>query len=271
MGFSGHGLGWLMVVLLCAGVAVARDGPSSDSPEITVMVNNSVQMPVFVLRHAESEASRIFAVSGIQIRWLDCAPDLGREDPCHRVPGQNEFEVHVVRTGQTSLDSIFGNAFMGQDGDGKYCDIFFDPIQETARTTRTGLSPLIATVIAHELGHLLLGSHSHSFFGIMMPHWSQDELQRIAMGSLLFSSEEAVRMRMRLQNRKAKSIKSTRDSGLQRWSYLVGRNSKAALIRYSVQRLRTSCSFGSGLNTIPVSSTATLCKTLGSSVSNQRM
>lgn len=200
MGFGGRGIGWIAIVLLCAGVAVARGAPS-DLIEITVVVNNSAQMPAFVLRRAESEAGRIFAFSGIQIHWLECTSDLGIEDPCRRVPGDREFMVHVVGTGQTSEDSIFGVAFVGQDEYGKYCDIFFDRIQETAQTTRTGLGQLIATVIAHELGHLLLGSHSHSFFGIMMPHWNQRELQRIGMGNLLFSKEEAHRMRMRLRSK----------------------------------------------------------------------
>ena len=199
MGFSGRGIGWTAIVLLWAGAAAARVGPS-DSIEITVRVNNSVQTPAFFLPQAESEAGRIFALSGIRIRWLACAPGLGTEDPCQRVPGESEFVVHIVRTGQTSLDSVFGVAFVGQDGDGKYCDIFFDRIQETDRMTGTGLRRLIAAVIAHELGHLLLGSHSHSFFGIMMPHWNQEELQRIAMGNLLFSKEETLRMRMRLQS-----------------------------------------------------------------------
>ena len=201
MGFSGRGVWWGMIVLLCAGVAAARVGPS-DSIEIIVVVNNSVRIPAAVLRQAEVEAERIFALSGIQIRWLECAPGLGTEDPCQRVPGANEFVAQFVRTGQTSLDSILGVAFVGRDGDGKYCDIFFDRIQETVRTTRTGLAQLLATVIAHELGHLLLGSHSHSFFGILMPHWNQEELQRIAMGDLLFSKGEALRMRMRLQSQR---------------------------------------------------------------------
>lgn len=201
MGFSGRET-WLgMIVLLCTGVATARVGPS-DSIEITVVVNNSVGIPAAVLRPAEVEAERIFALSGIQIRWLECAPALGTEDPCRRVPGDNEFVVHVVRTGQASLDSIFGVAFVGGDGTGKYCDIFLDRIQETVRTSRIGLGQLLATVIAHELGHLLLGSHSHSFFGIMMPQWNQEELRRIAMGDLLFSKGEALRMRMRLQSRR---------------------------------------------------------------------
>jgi hypothetical protein len=202
-------IGSIAIVLLCGGVALARVGPS-DSIGITVMVNNSVQVPALVLQQAESEAARIFALSGIHIRWHECAPGLGTDDPCRRVPGKNEFVVHVVRTGQTSLDSIFGAAFVGQDGQGKYCDIFFDRIQETVRTTRTGLGQLLATVIAHELGHLILGSHSHSSFGIMMPHWNQEELQRIAMGNLLFGKEETLRMRTRMQS----YVRETQDIAL---------------------------------------------------------
>lgn len=204
MGFSRRGLTWITIVLLCTGVAVARVGQNG-SIEITVIVNNSVRMNVFVLRQAESEASRIFAFSGIQIHWLECAPALRTEDPCRRIPGENEFFADIVRTGQTSLDSTFGVAFLGQDGNGKYCDIFFDRIQETAQTTRTGVGHLIATVIAHEVGHLLLGSHSHSSFGIMMPHWSQEELRRIAMGNLLFSKEEVRRMTMRLRSKRSQT------------------------------------------------------------------
>lgn len=201
MGFSGCRAWWGMIVLLCASGAVARAGPNY-AIEITVVVNNSVGVPTVVLRQAEVEAERIFALSGIHILWLECAPELGTEDPCQRVPGANEFVVHFVRAGKTSLDSTFGTAFVGRDGDGKYCDIFLDRIQETVRTTRTGLGQLLATVIAHELGHLLLGSPSHSFFGIMVPHWNQEELQRIAMGDLLFSKAEALRMRMRLQSQR---------------------------------------------------------------------
>ncbi len=201
MGFSTRGVWVGMIVLLYTGGAAARVDPS-DSVEIIVLVNDTARIPTADLQRAEVDADRIFALSGIQIRWLDCAPGLETEDPCQRVPGANEFVVHVVRTGQASLDSIFGVAFVGQAGNGRYCDIFFDRIQQTARTTPTGLGELLATVIAHELGHLLLGSHAHSFFGIMMPHWNQRELQRISMGGLLFSKGEALRMKMRLQSQR---------------------------------------------------------------------
>jgi hypothetical protein len=52
--------------------------------------------------------------------------------------------------------------------------------------------------MAHELGHLLLGSNAHSRQGIMCPDWHGGELQLASTGSLLFSEEQARFMRKRL-------------------------------------------------------------------------
>ena len=49
--------------------------------------------------------------------------------------------------------------------------------------------------MAHELGHLFLGSNAHSRQGIMCPSWHVDELHRPSMGALLFSEEHGRFMR----------------------------------------------------------------------------
>jgi hypothetical protein len=56
----------------------------------------------------------------------------------------------------------------------------------------------LGTVIAHELGHLLLGSHAHSYAGVMTPIWRGEVLQLEAMGCLLFTHDQASLMRRRL-------------------------------------------------------------------------
>ncbi len=198
MGFSGRVWLWIVVVLLCAGAAEAC-ADWNDAIEISVIVNSSAAVLPATLGKAEAEADRIFATAGIRIRWLGCDVKLGSENPCRRSPETNEFVVHIVPNGKTSVDSIFGIAFVGQDGIGKYCDVFFDRIRQTVRKSPDALSQLLGAVIAHELGHLLLGSHSHSLVGIMMAHWNQPELRRITMGDLLFSNREGVRMRAGLQ------------------------------------------------------------------------
>ena len=49
--------------------------------------------------------------------------------------------------------------------------------------------------MAHERGHLFLGSNAHSRQGIMCPSWHVDELHRASMGALLFSEEHGRFMR----------------------------------------------------------------------------
>ena len=50
---------------------------------------------------------------------------------------------------------------------------------------------VLGYVLTHEIGHLLLGSNSHSVSGIMSPHWNDEELRRISEGTLLFLSGES--------------------------------------------------------------------------------
>jgi hypothetical protein len=53
--------------------------------------------------------------------------------------------------------------------------------------------------MAHELGHLLLGSNGHASQGIMRPRWQHEELVKAAMGTLVFTPEQAQRMSARVR------------------------------------------------------------------------
>ena len=53
---------------------------------------------------------------------------------------------------------------------------------------------LLGTVIAHELGHLLLSTNSHSAFGIMRANWSAKELWAVEHRAMYFSSSESKRI-----------------------------------------------------------------------------
>ena len=48
------------------------------------------------------------------------------------------------------------------------------------------LPMILGCVMAHELGHLLLGSNSHSDKGIMLPRWEVNQVRQLMMGTLLF-------------------------------------------------------------------------------------
>ena len=54
---------------------------------------------------------------------------------------------------------------------------------------------LLGHAIAHELGHLLLGTSSHTPAGLMAGRWHATDLDHAASGWLQFSPAEAARMR----------------------------------------------------------------------------
>jgi hypothetical protein len=166
---------------------------------ITVLVNDSAGVSANVLKQAEQEAARIFRPAGVEIVWMNCGEESVKENGvCREVPGPNRFVLHIVPTGKTSTDLVFGVAFLGEDGRGKYCNVFFDRIREANRNLATSTAQLLGTVAAHELGHLLLGSHAHSQWGIMEPVWKEQAIQQAGLGTFLFTAEQGELMRERI-------------------------------------------------------------------------
>ncbi len=52
--------------------------------------------------------------------------------------------------------------------------------------------------MAHELGHLLLGSNSHSLTGLMGANWRTVDLIHMEQGGLAFSEEQSRKMKATL-------------------------------------------------------------------------
>jgi hypothetical protein len=184
MGFKGI-LAGIGGVLFCAATASAQSS-------ITVLVNDGAGVEAGILRKAEAETARLFAATEISIRWVHCAAS----DACRRSPLPNEFVLHIIATGRTHSEFTFGEAFLGEDGLGRYSDLFFDRIRAARADIDTGR--LLGAVAAHELGHLLLGSHAHSRFGIMQPVWEQDCVHKLGKGMLMFTADQAGLMRQRV-------------------------------------------------------------------------
>ena len=208
MGFKGKVLpGFFAVVLLYGSIACAQDYGRS---RITVFVNDSVGVKPAVLKHAQAEAGRLLGTAGIAIHWVNCADT----SDCRRPPRADEFELHIVAKGTTRSDFVFGEAFLGPDGQGQYADVFFNRVREASG--RLNIGQLLGAVTAHELGHLLLGSHAHSLVGIMEPVWERASLLKVSMGSLTFTTEQSQSIRARLANQRL-TVTSVQDgpSGLQ--------------------------------------------------------
>lgn len=133
---------------------------------------------------------------------LDRMPFLERRDEysARRIsPGDlTHLSLRIVSWSSQLGDSTFGIAFLSEEGVGVYSDVFYPLVEKLHSDFGASLSRVLGHVMAHEIGHLLLGLRSHSALGIMQPHWQEEALRRIGMGTLLFTAEQARSMRERL-------------------------------------------------------------------------
>ena len=124
------------------------------------------------------------------------------------MPAPAQLVVRLVPRSLTLGDTAFGVAFLMNGG--TFADVFFDRFK-TLRTqnVRPVEASIVGHVMAHEIGHLLLGSNAHSRHGIMQARWKRDQLRSIATGGLLFTRERAVQMRSKVSSWKEASSRAT--------------------------------------------------------------
>jgi hypothetical protein len=189
----------IMSLIAILGIALLSGAQTQGYPQITVIVRPTAEVPIDLLSDAEDRAARIFEKAGVSVQWLNCFHRGGAflEQACAEPPTRADLVIQVIPRARNAADLVFGMSFVDADG-GVFADIFFDRVQQLhAQNPQISLSRLLGSVIAHELGHLLLGEHSHSSRGLMQAHWSSEQLKRLEMGNLLFDSKAAAQLRSR--------------------------------------------------------------------------
>ena len=73
--------------------------------------------------------------------------------------------------------------------------MFYHRVQEIAEAGLASQPQILGHALAHEIGHLLLGSNSHSPTGLMRAHWGQSDLKKASLELLRFSRDEVGRIR----------------------------------------------------------------------------
>jgi Aspartyl protease len=166
---------------------------------ITVAIYDDAHLSPHVLAEAQEETTRIYQKAGLTISWIECqVVENGCRTRFEMPPSATHLSLRIVPHASKSSDDIFGVAFLSAEGTGAYSDVSYDSVEKLDRDWHVGLARVLGHVIAHELGHLLLGSNAHSRQGIMCPNWHGGELRLASMGALLFSEEQAQFMRERL-------------------------------------------------------------------------
>jgi hypothetical protein len=193
---------WLSAYPSTASVQVpaASDGYIGEPqiPGVRVLVINAARVDDQTLTVALDRAALIFQGAGIRLTWLRCPAGSAHvaNFPECRLDGLSPLVLRILphpASGSASRNAL-GFAVVTQ-GDSVYATVFHDPLLSIAGGRRWSQAVLLGHAIAHELGHVLLGTSEHSRYGLMAGQWRDTDLDRAALGLLQFSTAEAARMR----------------------------------------------------------------------------
>ena len=185
--------------------ALAKNPPDTEKSTITLRVYDYAHVNRPALLAAEGEATRIFADAGVNARWLDCPTSHAEWDNfpnCHSAARVNDYAVRVLPKAMVALQKKSQDQLgFAVDCEGvPHCpaSIFYDRVRSLAGGASAPVEILLGRVMAHEIGHLLLGENSHSRTGIMRGSWTDRELSMEARHEMLFAAEQSRWMRTHL-------------------------------------------------------------------------
>lgn len=176
----------------------------AETPEpqlkLGVRTYNYAAVPGDILREGEQHAAEIFHRAGIDLAWIECplAPsEVDKFPACAPGTGAPAVTLKIL---PESMAAGFGLPLknFGVTLQHHASFVFYNRVQ---LANLGGLSEpvVLGHIIAHELGHLLLGEGSHADNGIMMEDLRVRNFRDAEKGTpLTFSKAQAKRMRARM-------------------------------------------------------------------------
>jgi hypothetical protein len=139
-------------------------------------------------------AGKTLAEANVAVTWIDCSRVNGVAPPaCVAVLQEGEIVLRFQhRTERGS--HILGTAIVQDDGPCVLASVYAAAVADRSAKTGLPISLILGRVTAHEIGHLLLGTNSHTPTGLMQASWN---LKRPHLLEWRFTSRDAEKMRSR--------------------------------------------------------------------------
>lgn len=187
----------------------------ASSVPMTVRLYNFADVGRAEIESSRETASRVLAQAGVGLNWLDCTiipagtlpgePAKPTDAGCNQVTGQQTLVIRVMPARMMPSDlpkGTFGFAMLSKsDPHATIANVYFDRIRQISDGRKVRRGVLLGNMIAHEIGHLLLGAASHSGEGIMHIPWGPRELRQADLIQLSFSPKQASRMQANVISR----------------------------------------------------------------------
>lgn len=195
---------WGAVALaLLAGSLAAKTGRDADQEQaLWVRIYDQAGVPKAALAAATVETGRLFRAAGVRISWqqpaMEWPKDVGTDMTAAAFRQPNDRPYLVIRltrrTPATTAPGALGYSLPFAHR-GAHVVIFYDRIEVLTRSGNLPESVVLGHAMAHELGHVLLGSSEHTSGGLMQASWTVAAWRLASAGLIGFDRAERKRVR----------------------------------------------------------------------------
>ena len=165
-------------------------------PAATICLVTDPNRPI--VGAAATLTNQMFVAIRVVLRWHE--PQL-----CPARAAAPVFLTFAIHTPEAYFRGALGVALPLE---GSHAWVFYDRAQRAARDD-TGLTALLAHVMAHEIAHVLQGTTRHSENGILKAHWSDTDSARMAYFPLMFTREDGILIHKGLEERRARLVSNS--------------------------------------------------------------
>jgi hypothetical protein len=163
---------------------------------IVIHLTNLAGVPDAVMRDAEQQVVAMFRDAGVHVGW--------NSDGCVRGGDAGAVRLTLLpfETGALQRDrrAILGAAMPSSDGIGTAW-VFYNRVGREADRHGVAIAPVLASAIAHEIGHLLQRHRGHAERGLMRASWNHADYLRATNRRLRFSPADAAQFESSVTSR----------------------------------------------------------------------
>ncbi len=195
--------GWLWTLLFCSSELLRG------ADAVTVYLYDYSGLSRETIARAEREASRIYRHSNLEVSWIRCPTPDGKEtglNPCRPADQAPVISLSILPAGMEGRmresAGLAGRGLVSGIAVGGHAYVFQQRVVEACGNGKYPQDVVLGHLMAHELGHVLLGENSHSPLGLMSAKLSPRDLRLALDGMLFFDSNQAVRMKDRLSRQR---------------------------------------------------------------------
>jgi hypothetical protein len=182
---------WLITSLITTFCAEAVGHAAATELKLTLVIYDRAHLPGSALADAEGTVSEIFVRARVQLIWRDGFA-FSAERQRAEIPIPDDPATLVIKLQPASDARHYGvRPECGGIGLPSGAIVFVGAFDRTNKASATRLG----YIIAHELGHVLLGPDAHSIVGIMRGTFLREDWQKAEQGTLGFTRSQNQQIR----------------------------------------------------------------------------